>query len=443
MNIKKLTPLLFLVLLILAWYTGVSSIAGAPLEYKEHLKKAKQYEKEGRYQYAIEEYQEAVEAEPENQELYQKLIDNYKKLGDDKNLLVWCDYVIENFSDSENAYLEELAYYIAQKQVDTAAEKAKEAVKVHPKNPEIQEYYNQLKAEYSEIYASYPFISSICGNAAVVQDESGRYGLINGDGTLKVAAKYENISLYSNAEDAKEQVAAVKMDKGWYYMDENEYKAMVNEENYDFLGGISENTMSVAKKGKYGYAVWNQENRSYEVKTKLQWEYAGTMLNGVAAVCKEDKWALVNSEFKEITKYEYENILVDEFGVCCRNGIIFVKKGDQYRMVGTDGKVIGKEEFENARPFDTGELTAVCQNGKWGFADKNGEVKIKCTYEDAGAFSKYYAPVMKDGKWGYIDQKNKQVIDFTFDGAKPFSDAGIAPVKERDIWKLIQLYIYE
>lgn len=443
MNRKKMTPLLFLVLLALAWYSGVSAILGAPKAYQEHLKKAKQYEKEGRYQYAIEEYEEAIKAEPENQELYEQLIQNYKKLGDDKNLLVWCDYVIAQFEENQKAYLEKLSYYVEQKQVDIAAEKAKEAVKAHPENKAIQEFYNQLKTEYSEIYANYASISNICENAALIQNESGQYGILNGDGTLKIAAKYENISLYSKEENAQEQMAAVEKDGKWYYIDEQEYKAMINQEGYDFLGGISEHTMSVAKKGKYGYATWNWENRSYETKTKLQWDYAGTMLNGVAAVCKDEKWALLNSEWKEITKYEYDNILLDEFGVCSRNDVVFVKRKDKYQMLGTDGKAISKTEYEDAKPFYTGEMTAVKQDGKWGFIDQSGKLKIPCSYEDAGPFSKYYAPVKQNGKWGFIDRNGKLVLDYVFDGAKPFSDAGIAPVKIGDAWKLIQLYIYE
>ena len=443
MNIKKLTPVIMIVLLVLAWYAGIRSIMSRPLQYKAHLKKAEQYDKEERYQYAAQEYQAAIDMKPEKQDLYMNLMKDYENLEDYKNMISKCDYIIEHFKENEEAYLAELKYYQEKKQMDSLVEIVKKAVQEHPKNEEIKKYYNQIKKEFIEIYAVYSHISCIENDQALVQDEDGRYGLIYGDGTAFIVPQYEQLSIFSDKEENEEQLAAVKSDGQWYYMDKNEYKAMINENDYDYLGQISEGVMSIAKNDKYGYAVWNQENRSFETKDELQWDYATTMYNGTAAVKKGEKWALIDAKYKEITKFDYDEVVMDEFDICSRRGVVFVKKGDKYQLLNTQGKELTKAEFDDVKPFYKGDMAAVCKDGKWGFVDKEGNLTIKCQYEDADSFSEYYAPVCKDGKWGYITKKNKILIDYQFDGAKPFSPDGIAPVKIDDEWTLIQLYIYE
>ena len=200
--------------------------------------------------------------------------------------------------------------------------------------------------------------------------------------------------------------------------------------------------MAIGKDGKYGYAIWDYENRKFTAKTELKWDKVGTMCGNAAAVCKDGKWALINSEFKEITKYKYEDIIMDEFGFCSINGVAFAKEDGKYKMIDLEGKDITKAEFDNAKPFVGGEYAAVCKDGKWGFVDVKGEIKIECEYDDADSFSSIYAPVMKEEKWGYIDKKNKLIFNYQFDGAKQFSEGGIAPVCINNVWQLIHAYIY-
>lgn len=101
--------------------------------------------------------------------------------------------------------------------------------------------------------------------------------------------------------------------------------------------------------------------------------------------------------------------------------------------------------------YDDGGVYSIKLNGKWGFADANGVVKIKPSFtgigeewvEDiittwgnggvgfvnrkleeiskpqfsvAGSFKKGVAAVkQKTGKWGFIDKKGKTVVPFVFD----------------------------
>ena len=62
-------------------------------------------------------------------------------------------------------------------------------------------------------------------------------------------------------------------------------------------------------------------------------------------------------------------------------------------------------------------MAGVKKNGKWGFLDKNGELKIPCVYEDAQFFSEGLVAVKQNGRWGYIDKEGKVVISFNYKGS--------------------------
>jgi hypothetical protein len=108
-----------------------------------------------------------------------------------------------------------------------------------------------------------------------------------------------------------------------------------------------------------------------------------------------------------------------------------------------------KAKYDEA--FDDGGVYCIKKDGKWGFADAKGEIKIKPTYtgiseewtEDiittwaaggigfvnkqlkeivkpqfrcANFFHKGFSAVQqKNGKWGIIDNKGKTVVPFVFD----------------------------
>ncbi len=62
-------------------------------------------------------------------------------------------------------------------------------------------------------------------------------------------------------------------------------------------------------------------------------------------------------------------------------------------------------------------------NGKWGFIDVNGEVKIEPQFDWAISFNRSaLAPVEVDDKWGYIDRTGSFVVEPKYDYVGEFSD---------------------
>lgn len=64
--------------------------------------------------------------------------------------------------------------------------------------------------------------------------------------------------------------------------------------------------------------------------------------------------------------------------------------------------------YDHATPFHEG-LAAVCNQGKWGYIERSGQIAIELQYEEAGDFSDNRALVKQDGKWFYIDSTGQRM----------------------------------
>ena len=67
-------------------------------------------------------------------------------------------------------------------------------------------------------------------------------------------------------------------------------------------------------------------------------------------------------------------------------------------------------------------LTFVCNDGFFGYIDKDGKEKISFIYGDAGIFKEGLAPVEKSSKYGYIDKNGGEKIPFQYDYAHIFCE---------------------
>jgi hypothetical protein len=73
------------------------------------------------------------------------------------------------------------------------------------------------------------------------------------------------------------------------------------------------------------------------------------------------------------------------------------------------------------------DLFPIVSGGRWGFADKSGQIVINPQFDHVAAFAEGLAPV-HSGHWGYVDPAGKFVINPQFDRADSFSE-GLAAVR--------------
>ena len=106
-------------------------------------------------------------------------------------------------------------------------------------------------------------------------------------------------------------------------------------------------------------------------------------------------------------------------------------------------KAIGKNEPSSesyvsltAPYFSSGLIRVQNSDGKWGFVDSSGAVKIDMTYSAANDFSRDLAAV-KDDRWGYINTSGEYVIQPQFSAALDFNQNDKAEVRSWTSWHVI------
>lgn len=81
-------------------------------------------------------------------------------------------------------------------------------------------------------------------------------------------------------------------------------------------------------------------------------------------------------------------------------------------------------------------LRAIIRDGKYGFIDDAGRLRIANRYEEARPFNDGLAAIRIRGKWGFISHQEKLVVQPVYDEVKDFSN-GMAIVKQDNLSGLI------
>jgi len=76
-------------------------------------------------------------------------------------------------------------------------------------------------------------------------------------------------------------------------------------------------------------------------------------------------------------------------------------------------------------------LLAIKQDGKWGFADRDGRIIIRPAYDLADIFSEGRAAICLNRRWGYIDRKGEMIVKPVFTFGCHFVN-GLAVVNDAD-----------
>ncbi len=113
------------------------------------------------------------------------------------------------------------------------------------------------------------------------------------------------------------------------------------------------------------------------------------------------------------------------------------QREDAFGILSWDGRVLldPNDDFEELHPMSDGFL-GVRINGKYGFVDDWGRLRIANRYDSVTHFSSNMAAVKVMGNWGYIDKSEHLVVQPRFDCAYPFRGAA-AVVKKSGKFGLV------
>lgn len=428
MNMKRILAPIIILLLVLGWGNIIGGNAEKYKSYTEHMKNAKTLESKEIYIDAIDQYKKALEYTKNKLPVQEAMLDDYLKLKKYNDFEKQGNAILESYNYPKNVAKKMTDYYIDRKQTVNALKLVNAYLEKNAEDEDFLALQGKLRGSCSEVYFGSDDIK-MYGNGFYVFVDDNKQGLLKSDGSDKIAAIYDKIYPYGK----EPEYAPVCKDNDWYYIDKNGYKKLALDFNVESLGVFGNNLAPYCSEGKYSYIDANAKKAS-----KNTYDFASGFAGKRAAVKNNGKWAIIKSDFSQVTDYIYDDVVLDECGFATAQNVYIAKLDGKYHIFGLDGKAKDGEGFDEAKAFVSDEPTAVKKDGKWGFANKKGEVELMTDYSDVKPFSNGFAAVYDGKKWGYINKNNTVVIDFEFNEAGSFNNSGVAVVRKPGI-KFIQL----
>ncbi len=224
---------------------------------------------------------------------------------------------------------------------------------------------------------------------------NGKY-VVKQEGSYKIIDKDENV-LLADGFDTIEQINGDKLiiQKNGKFGVINLQKDEIIKANYDEIKYISDDYYIAKQNGKYGIISTVQE------KQGLPFEYTSITYRKTAKIIEAEKEDNIETEIYN------ENLELKKTGIITEcdetKGYIRLRENGEYHYYNL------KFEEKEAKEFlTTNNLFLSKKNGKYGYVDKDGNVKVDYIYDDATEQNSYgFASVKKDGKWGSIDGEGK------------------------------------
>lgn len=279
-----------------------------------------------------------------------------------------------------------------------------------------------LNYEYEDI--QYNVLGSI-----FVTKRNGKYGAVNQEGTTVLYPEYDNVytgGMYLNALKDKDififdlngnkietnEVSKTKTENANYYITidkNNKYKVVDSKDNiiidkdYTYIEYLPGDYFIVERDSKNGIIDSNG-------KSVIELKYDSiSKINETDILQMETNKniALYNLNMKEIVSMD--NAIVKE--VKDEKSYILLYSDTDFKYLDKEGNILTSQNL-----FENNTLFAKNINGKWGFVDKAGNLKVQNDYELVTDFNKYgFAGIKKDGKWGSINQNGEVVQEPTYD----------------------------
>lgn len=387
---KYVYPLSLLLLVSMAWARVLDGSGSDAAVCAEYVKNARINEEKQAYITAAGYYARAAEYDPENTELLIHAAENFLRCGENSRFINYCNTAAEKDTDSDVPWLMLGEYYLERGEADKTAELLRNMPE-GAKSDKIYDLVSRAECSFRKGYRTFSDAMPFHGEYCAVRDRDF-WGLMDEEGRYVIVPEYDDIGAYNPDED----IVPVSENGIWKFINSDSQVKYVPSEKYTYLGSYDAGLAPFCCDGEYGYT-----DLEYHEKPE-RYEYAGAFSDGTAAVKKNGRWALVDSELRCLTEYEFDDITLDRYGFCSHSGIICAVKDGKTVFLNSDGK-------------------------------ENGSGK---------AFSCGLRPVKTGKSGGYENENGDIVIDEFFDEVSEFSENGRAMVCEDSRWKMITLDMY-
>lgn len=278
-------------------------------------------------------------------------------------------------------------------------------------------------------------------NDVMIVEKSKKYGVVNMEGKTIIPVEYEQIDstgmyLYAQKEEGttvfNKEGNEVKTDVNTAKLntDNENYIILISNENNQTLYGLLDKEGKEIIKPTYNYLEYlfddffiaSSENGKLGVVNSKGEEVVPIDNDSVQKV--QDTTIVQTTKSKENITTLYTNKLQK---ICELKNATLEKYKEFIKLYNNEEThYITKEgvEEKNTQIFSENSLFASKIDEKWGFTDKEGNIKVQPIYEKVTEFNEYgFAGIKQNGKWGVINENGDIIVEpiYTFaDNVQPF-----------------------
>ena len=352
-------------------------------------------------------------------------IDNYyEDEGNYRN----SGYIVGNKTDTETEYM-----YINYQGKEYNKEKYQELERIIDIQNKDEVYliykendkYGILKNDITILKNEYDSIEYDDLNNIFITKKESKYGISDIEGNTVISNIYAQMEIegeYIYAQKDKEEFIFDSKGnrkeniefKSEYSVKDTEYKIVIDQENKYGVRNL-ENEELIPN----DYYYLEHLKDDYFIASGQDGKNGIVNKQGVIVPLKYDIiQKLKDTDLLEIYISETDDMYIYNIDL---ERIAYMKSGkiqemDQYIKLYSKNEIkylaLNGEEKTNKEVFPENNLYADVKNGKWGFIDKDGNIKVQYEYDEVTEFNEYgYAGIKKDNKWGSVNSDGNIIVE--------------------------------
>ena len=242
-----------------------------------------------------------------------------------------------------------------------------------------------------------------------------KIGYIDKAGNMVIQPQFMNASTFSCG-------YAVVYASGYKFINK---KGEFQGESYDNADDFYYNYSRVSELRKWGLI-----NTKFKQTLESNYTYLGNQTKDglILMSTSGNKYGYIDAKGNVVIAEQYER--AQDFV----DGIAAISVGDKWGCINTDGLSVIPPTYDFLQPIGN-DRVVYYMNGKYGLLDTKGVVRVQPEYEYIGVgylWMDGWLPVCKDGKWGYINANGDVKVELKYSSANPFRD-GYAVVEQSDL----------